>query len=182
MVVVGSSPERTDGLPAPRRMGPIRFPKLEDAVPMAFTPEAGYAPFWKRAAAAVVDGILWTVAYYLVGAIAVLLVVLPGGSSYGTMSISIIGVFIGWLYNALMESSPWQATFGKMLLDIRVCDMNGDVISFRRATGRYFAKYVSTALLFLGFLLPLFRPNKQALHDRMARTLVVNRHPEVPRA
>ena len=149
---------------------------------MTFVPPAGFAPFWKRAVAAVVDFILWTVAYYIIGVVALMAAIIIGGLPYSTLGIlgSAIGfltsaIVVGWLYNALLESSPWQATLGKMLMDIRVCDRDGEAIGFKRATGRYFAKFVSTLLLGLGFILPLFRPERQALHDRMARTLVINR-------
>jgi uncharacterized RDD family membrane protein YckC len=142
---------------------------------MAFIPPNGYAPFWKRAAAAVVDGILWTVAYYVVGVIVVALAVLLGGWGYSAVTINAIGIFMGWLYSALLESSPWQATLGKMVVDLQVCDLAGNPLSFRHATGRYFGKFLSTVPLGAGFLLPLFRQDRQALHDRLAGTLVIHR-------
>ena len=45
-----------------------------------------------------------------------------------------------WLYFALMESGPRQATFGKRGQGIIVTDLNGRRISFRRATGRFWGK------------------------------------------
>ena len=45
-----------------------------------------------------------------------------------------------WLYFALMESGPRQATFGKRGQGIIVTDLNGRRISFRRATGRLWGK------------------------------------------
>lgn len=141
---------------------------------MKYTPPEGYAPFWKRAVAATVDFILWTVAYYMLGVISWMLSVLVGKFSVNPAGIVAAAVFIGWLYNAVFEASPWQATPGKMLVDIQVCDLQGNPIGFRRASGRYFSKFVSTVLLGLGFLLPLFRIDRMALHDRMAKTLVIN--------
>jgi uncharacterized RDD family membrane protein YckC len=80
-----------------------------------------------------------------------------------------------WLYFAYQESSPAQATIGKRALGIKVTDLEGNRISFGRATGRYFAKYLSAITLFIGFLLAAFTARKQALHDMIAGTLVVNR-------
>lgn len=77
-----------------------------------------------------------------------------------------------WLYEALMTSSSKQATVGKIALGLRVTDLQGNRISFGRASGRHFSKYVSQLLLFVGFLIQPFTPKRQALHDIMAGTLV----------
>jgi len=79
------------------------------------------------------------------------------------------------LYYALMESSAKQATLGKMAISIKVTDMAGNRISFGRATGRYFGKYVSALIMYIGFLMAGFTQQKQALHDIMAGCLVVNK-------
>ena len=66
---------------------------------------------------------------------------------------STISTVIGWLYYAGMESSARQATLGKGLLGLRVTDLDGDRISFLRATGRHFAKILSALILFIGFIM-----------------------------
>lgn len=82
--------------------------------------------------------------------------------------------FVGvWLYFALMESSARQATLGKRMLGLRVTDENGQMISLRRATGRYYAKAFSALSLGVGYLMIAFTGRKQALHDKMAHTYVV---------
>jgi len=89
------------------------------------------------------------------------------------LAIIIFNLFIRWMYFALMESSSTRGTLGKMFLGIRVTDMNGRRISFPRATGRFFSKLVSSLILGIGYLFPLFNTKKQALHDMMAGTVVV---------
>ncbi|HEY2622277.1 MAG TPA: RDD family protein [Dyella sp.] len=79
-----------------------------------------------------------------------------------------------WLYFAVCESSAWQATIGKLALRIRVTDMQGQRISFLRAFGRYPAKYLSALILGVGFLMVGWTQRKQALHDLIANTLVLN--------
>jgi uncharacterized RDD family membrane protein YckC len=74
-----------------------------------------------------------------------------------------------------MESSPRQATLGKMAMKIIVTDLEGRPISFGRATGRYFAKNFLSAICFIGFLMAIWTQKKQALHDMIAGTLVVKR-------
>ena len=74
-----------------------------------------------------------------------------------------------------MLSSEKQATVGKMVLGMVVTDVNGGRISFGRATGRHFAKWLSALILGIGFLMAAFTERKQALHDMIADTLVVSR-------
>jgi uncharacterized RDD family membrane protein YckC len=72
-----------------------------------------------------------------------------------------------------MESSSKQATLGKMALGIIVTDLEGQRISFGKATGRHFSKIVSGIILYIGFIMVAFTEKKQGLHDMMAGCLVV---------
>jgi uncharacterized RDD family membrane protein YckC len=63
-----------------------------------------------------------------------------------------------------------QATIGKRLLGMRVTDTSCRRISFMRATLRHFAKWLSAAILFLGFLMVTFTERRQGLHDVIATT------------
>jgi uncharacterized RDD family membrane protein YckC len=80
---------------------------------------------------------------------------------------------MGWLYSALQESGPAQATIGKKALGLKVATLSGDRISFGQATGRFFGKYVSAIILLIGYLMMLWDDRKQTLHDKMAATLVL---------
>jgi len=84
------------------------------------------------------------------------------------------------LYFALQESSPAQATIGKRLFGLVVTDQDGHRIGFLRAAARNLGKYLSGALLFLGFLMAAFTQRGQSLHDLIAQCLVVRR-PRSPR-
>lgn len=77
-----------------------------------------------------------------------------------------------WLYFALLESSKMQATVGKLAIGLIVTDLNGQRISFGRATGRYFAKILSGLILLIGYIMVAFTQRKQGLHDMIANTLV----------
>jgi uncharacterized RDD family membrane protein YckC len=74
-----------------------------------------------------------------------------------------------------MESSARQATLGKMALKLAVTDLEGERIGFGRATGRYFAKFLSWLTLLVGFFMAGFTQRKQGLHDILAKTLVISR-------
>ena len=79
-----------------------------------------------------------------------------------------------------MESSPKQATLGKMALSIVVTDLEGKRISFGKATGRYWGKIISGLILCIGYFMAGFTEKKQAFHDMMAGCLVVAKSQGVP--
>lgn len=81
---------------------------------------------------------------------------------------------LAWLYFAFCESSTWQATLGKLAVGIRVTDLHGARISIPRALGRYPAKFLSVFTFGFGFLMAGWTRRKQALHDMVASTLVLN--------
>jgi uncharacterized RDD family membrane protein YckC len=153
-----------------------------------------YAGFWKRVAAYILDAIILYIPGMLIqkmmggdaaeAAMKQAQLASPGDPQvmltalsefYSTMlpAILIITV-ITWLYFAICESSVWQATVGKLALGIRVTDMHGQRISFPRALGRYPAKYLSTLIFCIGFLMVAWTRRKQGLHDLIASTLVLN--------
>ncbi|GJQ20806.1 MAG: hypothetical protein HBSIN02_11610 [Bacteroidia bacterium] len=157
-----------------------------------------YAGFWKRFAAYLIDALILGVASWII-ILPVLGLIGLGASSMEEMgddmmtmddeaaaglAAAVIGASMmlwiviaaaGWLYFALMESSAKQATLGKMALSIIVTDLNGNRLSFGRATGRYFGKILSGLILYIGFVMAAFTEKKQALHDMIAGTLVVNK-------
>ncbi|MEB3339827.1 RDD family protein [Okeania sp.] len=82
---------------------------------------------------------------------------------------------LNWFYFTRRESSPAKATIGKKIMGIVVTDLNGNLISFGRANTRYFAKTISLITLLIGFIMAAFTKKKQALHDKIAGTLVVKK-------
>ncbi len=122
-----------------------------------------YAGFWKRFLAYLIDAIL-------LGIIGGLLTI-----NMETAAASTVTTILGWLYVAGMESSARQATIGKSVLGMYVTDLEGQRLSFLRATVRYFAKILSAIILLIGFIMAAFTARKQALHDIIASTLVLSR-------
>lgn len=94
-------------------------------------------------------------------------------NAFANIAGALLGLLVGWLYFAFMESSARQATRGKMVIRARVTDEHGGRISFRQATLRYFAKAISALILCVGFVMIAFTERRQGLHDKIARTLVV---------
>ncbi len=85
----------------------------------------------------------------------------------------VILVIIPWIYFAGFEASRAMATPGKTAMHIVVADKNGNRITFARATIRHFAKYISTLIIFIGFIMIGLTKKRQGLHDKAAECLVL---------
>jgi uncharacterized RDD family membrane protein YckC len=176
--------------PQPPKPNPYAAPETDLFIPEFDGTQrfAGYAGFWRRFAAHVLDNLI--VGLILFGGLvfggAVLFVVgaatgrEPGRQKFSDeVSLAIMLLFYLFYavavlaYYAGMESSPLQATLGKMALGIRVTDLHGRRISFLRAFGRLAGKIVSAMIFYIGFIMAAFTERKQALHDMMAGTLVI---------
>ena len=149
-------------------------------------PSPAYAGFWRRFLASLIDGILVSFVLHQLNMVLILMLgrVIEVGSTeddlWSALAVWLtlwltLCVVLTWLYHAVMESSPWQATLGKRALGMVVTDLAGNRISFGRATGRFCARFVSGILLNLGYLIQPFTAKRQALHDTIADTLVVVR-------
>lgn len=125
---------------------------------------AVHAGFWRRVAAYLIDSLILFIPSFIVGLVPFL---------------GFIVALVGrWLYFALMESAPQQATLGKLAMGIKATDDRGNRLDFGRATGRYFAGALSTLILYIGYALAGWTERKQALHDLIAGTCVVFREVE----
>ncbi|HEV3220649.1 MAG TPA: RDD family protein [Candidatus Acidoferrales bacterium] len=157
-----------------------------------------YGGFWIRFVAAFIDGMVLSIPTYVF--YLVVLAMFGGAAAFHLRSLAsenqdqlaqnlpaimagllglialmtILSLALNWLYYALMESSPRQATLGKSVLNLKVTDLNGNRISFGRATGRYFGKIVSGMAFAIGYIIAGFTEKKQALHDFMAGTVVIH--------
>lgn len=138
-------------------------------------PEVEYAGFWIRVAASLIDTVL------------MLLIITPvlisiygweyfdgveAGFVAGTADFLLsyiapaIAVIVFWIYKS--------ATPGKMVVSARIVDATtGLPPSVGQSIGRYFAYYLSTLPLLLGFVWVAFDKRKQGWHDKLAGTVVV---------
>jgi len=138
-----------------------------------------YAGFWIRVLAYVIDSLVMMAVSCPLGILLGVGVVATGAdqnsdsATFTNGASNLVSLIIGWLYFSLLESSSWQATIGKKAVGIRVTDMNGNRISFGKATGRHFGKLLSSLICAIGFIMAAFTEKKQALHDMLAGTLVV---------
>ncbi len=77
------------------------------------------------------------------------------------------------LYFVLCETSSWQATLGKKVMGIRIVSTQFQKIEMKEAIIRYLSKYLSMAILMLGFIWIIFDDKKQSWHDKIADTYVI---------
>jgi len=128
-----------------------------------------FAAFWRRTAAILID---WLILASVEIALWILVVLLSSDTA-NLYEVGPVGAAISWAYFALFESSPAQATPGKMAAGIKVTEVGGGAISFKRASVRYWCKSLSTVILAVGWALAAFTPRRQALHDLLAGTVVI---------
>lgn len=92
-----------------------------------------------------------------------------------SQALSFLGVsFLVWVgYLSLLASSRRGQTLGMMLYGIAVRDVEGGSVSVGRATIRSVILILASGFLIDAFW-PLWDPRRQALHDKPARTVVVD--------
>jgi hypothetical protein len=85
------------------------------------------------------------------------------------------GITIGWvgLYFTLFLAWWGGRTPGKYLLGIRVVRLSGEPLSLWFAFERFGGYAAGLATGLLGFVQLYWDPNRQAIHDRVARTVVI---------
>jgi uncharacterized RDD family membrane protein YckC/Tfp pilus assembly major pilin PilA len=130
-----------------------------------------YAGFWQRFLG-------WLIDYFVSLLATVLIVAVVGKTITGNdsrLTLSLLYLVFPLLYASLMESSSLQATLGKLAVGIKVCDLQGNRISFARAVGRFLAHILDGLTLGIGFGMAAFTARRQALHDMVAGTLVTRR-------
>ncbi len=147
-----------------------------------------YAGFWLRLAAHIIDH--FVVGFVIGGLVSFTMLIM--GISYGILEdldnpaaqmifvsyslvIGLAALAITWLYYAMMESSSYQGTLGKLALSIKVTNLEGKRVNFAQASGRFFGKLLSSAVFSIGYLMIAFTEKKQGLHDILASCLVVKK-------
>jgi uncharacterized RDD family membrane protein YckC len=163
--------------------------------PAGPAPGLGYAGFWIRFAAHLIDSILLGIPIGIVAVIVIgrsvnafscgYVTGTDGFSSYqctGLNSLSsalllpqLMSLVLSAVYFVVLWS--WQGqTLGQKILGLHVVDAaTGQKIGVGRAIGRYVGYVISAWVLFIGLIWAAFDQRKQGWHDKMASTFVVRR-------
>jgi len=151
-------------------------------------PAPVYAGFWRRFVGWFIDILIIIIISHWV-TVAVSSVVdtpIPDTISFRAIFSSLLPVaiiifainfIIIALYYCLLEASPLQATVGKYIAGLKITDMEGLRISYRKAFLRRIYSLLSTIPLFIGYIVAGFTSRKQTLHDMLAKTVVVVNKP-----
>jgi uncharacterized RDD family membrane protein YckC len=155
----------------PRRT--LQGTRVVDDLAALHRDEVVYAGFWVRLAAALLDAVLLGIVGLAIG----LAALAWAGPNARAPALAIM-LAVGWLYCALMESSPAGATFGKRAFRLQVLTADRmQRVGFLRATGRWAGRGLSSTALLIGYLIQPFTARRQTLHDLLAGTVVVARGP-----
>ncbi|WP_235887971.1 RDD family protein [Neobacillus paridis] len=79
------------------------------------------------------------------------------------------------LYFAGTYSSKMQASIGKRILKLKVVDVSGNRIGFGKSLIRCLVQCILSPILMIGYIVAFFNPQKQTLHDKLAKTYVIKR-------
>ena len=145
--------------------------------PASTSAQYPYAGFWIRLSAAIWDFAFQAPVIILLLSLIMIAVikgqVIDGSSSLVNILITVTYLFIGGvavLYIYLEGAKGW--TPGKWVLGLRVFNEKYETIGFLRAFLRHIGKQVSGIILGIGFLMIIWDPKKQGLHDKIAGTYV----------
>ena len=166
--------------------GPYSAPLAPPPVMYAPQPTAGvqvqYAGFWIRFAAVFLDGIIVSVAlfviFFAIGLIAGIAALATGSqpnTTGGGSGIEILADIIYFILYAGYFMYFWGMgqTPGQRVFHIYVGDANtGAAIGFSRAGTRLLGYLPSVLACYVGLIWAAFDPRKQGWHDKMANTVV----------
>jgi uncharacterized RDD family membrane protein YckC len=152
----------------------------------------GYAEWWQRVVAFIIDWVVVGIPSFIIMAIASVgflnkstITRDPLGNPQINSSV-IARFFVAWLivaaigiaYRTVLEGGPRGQTLGKMAMKIAVKDAE---TSGSIGYGRAFGRWVVASILWIAFylpgiidvLFPLWDPKRQTLHDKAVRSVVL---------
>jgi uncharacterized RDD family membrane protein YckC len=131
-----------------------------------------FGGFWRRTAAYVLDIAIMALPQLALEEAVMFAIADEALSEIRQLAITMTVATLVWLvYSCLMWTSSWQATVGKRICGLVVTTDALQTLSLGRAALRYFAQ----SLLVFGVLTIPGSERRRALHDMLAKTLVVKR-------
>lgn len=174
------------GYGAPQYGGPPTGSYKGQAYGLPPTGPNSLASVWKRLGARIIDGIILFIPFAVLGAVLVSdggATFRPGGSNLSgdLLGVTLIGTVIAAIYEVGMLVSR-GATVGKIALGMRVARVSdGEKPNMQDALIRWAVPTIPGLIPQIGGLFQLvdaififFDPNQQTLHDKAAKTVVVN--------
>lgn len=155
---------------------PLFVQKIKEGLSVAGALD--YAGFWIRLGALTIDGFILGLANFLL--FIPLGILIPNTEDNPMVVLSFMPLFILVQYAIPAVYDTWfvgkfGATPGKMACSLKVVVEDGGQVTYLRALGRHFAKWLSSMILAIGFVMAAFDDQKRTLHDRICETRVVRK-------
>ena len=153
---------------------PVFIQKIKEGLSVAGA--FNYAGFWIRFGAIAIDAfILWIANMIIFIPLGILA---PTSEENPFIILSLMPLLMIAQYAIPAAYDTWfvgkyGATPGKMACKIKVIVADGGRVTYMRAFGRHFAKWLSSMILAIGFIMAAFDDEKRTLHDRICETRVV---------
>lgn len=126
-----------------------------------------YAGFLQRLSGGLIDGIifLFLTSFFMRG---------HQDEPLLSVMILVISLVVALLIIAVL-TVRYSGSPGNLLVNCQVVDAStGNPLTFKQAVHRSIGLYLTVASLGLGFLWALVDKNRQAIHDRLAKTVVIS--------
>ena len=140
-----------------------------------------YGGFWWRALAWFIDYWIMAIAQMIVLMPLIILPAMMAGndaSPFLMIGLQLVANLLSLALSAAYEIwmvGRFGATVGKMACSLKVVTAEGGRVSYGRAAGRHFAKYINAFTLGIGYIIAGFDKEKKALHDIICSTRVVKK-------
>lgn len=155
---------------------PLFVQKIKEGVPVAGA--MNYAGFWIRFGALAIDAFILGIANFLLFVPLGILIPMSEDNPFVFLSFMPLLIIVQYAIPAVYDTwfvGKYGATPGKMACNLKVVVEDGSQITYPRALGRHFAKWISSMILAIGFIMAAFDDQKRTLHDRICETRVVRK-------
>jgi uncharacterized RDD family membrane protein YckC len=153
---------------------PIFVQKIKEGVSLSGAMD--FAGFWLRFGAILIDGIIM----WIVNMIIFIPLGFIGAASSEQPGVMVVAQIFMTLFQFVIPAvydtwfvGKYAATPGKMACKIKVVAADAGQVSYARALGRHFSKWISGFVLGIGYLMAAFDDEKRTLHDRICDTRVI---------
>jgi uncharacterized RDD family membrane protein YckC len=155
---------------------PVFVQKIKEGVSVGGA--LNYAGFWIRFGAIAIDGfILWIINLILFIPLGIFMPT-SNENPFATLSFMPLLMLLQYAIPAAYDTwfvGKYGATPGKMACKIKVVVADGTPVTYSRALGRHFAKWLSSIIMGIGFIMAAFDDERRTLHDRICETRVVRK-------
>jgi len=164
----------------PQRVAPQpQMPMQEQQIVAQSGEQIKYAGFWIRWVAYLVDSLIVGIPIFILGVVLGFIFYDKSAAfeNAGVNILRLLLIVLTWSYFIIM-TKKYGATLGKMAFGLEVRSDKSESLSWGQVILREtLGKIISYIILYIGFIMAGFASRKQALHDKIASTVVVYKDP-----